>query len=243
MKATNISFDWSSSLPAARDPGAGARAARILSGLALRQPPSGSDEMAGVPVGIAFEIVLMFRFRFPEIADRRDFGGCLSRPNSRRIDIGDGVAGHALLLRAGKENGRTIAQADVVALAIAGGGIVDLKKEFEKLPVAQKPRIENDLDRFRMSAVVAIGGVRNVAARIADAGGNDAGHFSDQVLHAPKATSGKNGALGLLGHVCSPFSVDAPLFGVSGGRVQPAERLVVRPARGINPIEAGEQMM
>src|SRR6476661_32339 len=60
---------------------------RILSGLALRQPPSGSDKMAGVAVGIAFEIVLMFRLRFPEVADRRDFGGRLSRPNSRRIDI------------------------------------------------------------------------------------------------------------------------------------------------------------
>src|SRR5260370_16051421 len=64
-----------------------------------------------------------------------------------------------------------------------------------------------------MGAVVFVGGVGDIAAGIADAGGKDAGHFPDQVLHAPKATPGKDGALGLLGHLGSPCSPDASIWG------------------------------
>src|SRR5882757_7377441 len=64
-----------------------------------------------------------------------------------------------------------------------------------------------------MGAVVAVGGVANVAAGIADAGRKHAGHFADQVLHAPKATSGKNGPLGFLGHFGSPGSSTGSIWG------------------------------
>src|SRR6185312_5515443 len=179
----------------------------------LRQAPSRADEMAGVAVRIALEIVLMLGLRLPEIAGGRNFGGRLAGPKPGRIDVGDGVAGHALLLGAGIENRRAITHADIVALAVARRRIVDLEEELEQLPVAQEPRVEDDLDRFGVGAVVAISGVPDVAAAVADPGRDDAGHFADQILHAPKAASGKHGALGLLGHFGSPCSVDRPYVG------------------------------
>ena len=71
---------------------------------------------------------------------------------------------------AGVENGGAIARAHVVALPVARRRIVDLEEEFEQRPVAGLGRIENDLDRFGMRAVIAVGRVRHVAAAIADAG-------------------------------------------------------------------------
>src|SRR5260370_8671791 len=69
-----------------------------------------------------------------------------------------------------------------------------------------------------MGAVVFVGGVGDIAAGVADAGGKDAGHFPDQVLHAPKATSGKDGPLGFLGHFSSPCSVGRLYLGFSAAR-------------------------
>src|SRR4051795_2911240 len=53
-----------------------------LARLALRQPPVRADEVAGVAIGIAFEIVLVLRLGFPEVADGRDFGAGLAGPDS-----------------------------------------------------------------------------------------------------------------------------------------------------------------
>jgi hypothetical protein len=46
---------------------------------------------------------------------------------------------------------------------------VHLEEEFEQRAVARDRRVESDLDRLRMSPVIVVGGVRNVAAGIPDA--------------------------------------------------------------------------
>jgi hypothetical protein len=66
---------------------------------------------------------------------------------------------------------------------------VDLEEELEQVPIRPFGRIEHDLDRLGMRAVVAVGGVGNVAAGIADAGRDDAGLLADQVLHAPETST------------------------------------------------------
>jgi hypothetical protein len=55
--------------------------------------------MPDLTVGVAFEIVLIFGLGFPQIADRRDFRGGFAGSDSRRIDVGDGVAADALCSR------------------------------------------------------------------------------------------------------------------------------------------------
>src|ERR1700716_1679339 len=115
--------------------------------------------MAGVTVRIFFEISLMLGLGFPELAGRGHFGGRLAGPDAGGVDIGDGVAGDALLLGAGVKNRRAVAQAGALARAVAGRRIVDLKEEFEQLPIADQTRIENNLDRLGMGAVVFVGGI------------------------------------------------------------------------------------
>ena len=60
----------------------------------------------------------------------------------------------------GVEDRRAVARADVVALPVAGRRVVDLEEELQQLAVADLRRVEDDLDRLGVLAVVAIGGVR-----------------------------------------------------------------------------------
>jgi hypothetical protein len=57
---------------------------------------------------------------------------------------------------------------------------VDLEEEFQKVAEARLTRVERDLDRFRVRAVVAIRGVLDVAARVADPRRDDAGQAPHQ---------------------------------------------------------------
>src|SRR6478752_7276869 len=45
-----------------------------------RQLPLRADEVAGVAVRIAFQVILVLRLRLPEIASGREFGHDLARP-------------------------------------------------------------------------------------------------------------------------------------------------------------------
>ena len=48
---------------------------------------------------------------------------------------------------------------------------MDLEKELQNLPVADFCGIEKDLDGFGMVAMIAVGGVAHLAARVADSRG------------------------------------------------------------------------
>src|SRR5471032_74707 len=135
----------------------------------------------------------MLRFRFPEVAGGRHLGDDLGRPQAGGVDVGDGVDGDALLLVGGVENRRAVAAAEVVTLTVLGARIVDLEEEFQQFAEADHGRVEDDFQRFGVAAVVAVGGVLDVAAAVADAAGDDAGPFADQILHAPKAAAGEYG--------------------------------------------------
>jgi hypothetical protein len=71
---------------------------------------------------------------------------------------------------------------------------VDLEEKLQELAVADFRRIEDDLDRLGVIAVVALSRIRHVAAGIADPRRYDAGHAPDQILHAPETTPGQNRA-------------------------------------------------
>jgi hypothetical protein len=57
-------------------------------------------------------------------------------------------------------------------LTIAGRRVVYLEKEFQQISETGLVGIEHDLDRFGVRAVIPIGGVLDVAARIAHPGGH-----------------------------------------------------------------------
>jgi hypothetical protein len=54
--------------------------------------------MAGVAVGVAFQVILVLRLRFPEVSHRLDLGHDFTRPQARSLHICDGVLGYPLLL-------------------------------------------------------------------------------------------------------------------------------------------------
>src|SRR4029079_11789103 len=120
-----------------------------------------------------------------------DFGHDLARPQARGVDVGDGVLSDVLLLIARVEDRRAVARADVVALAITRRRIVDLEEELEQVTEADTRRIEDDLDRFGVRAVVLVGGVGAAAAGVADARRDHAVLAADEILHAPETTAGQ----------------------------------------------------
>ncbi|MNG04175.1 hypothetical protein D3C84_872880 [compost metagenome] len=142
----------------------------------------------------------MLRFRFPKRAGRGDFGDHLAGPKAGSFDVGHGVFGNLSLLIAEVEQRRSVARADIVALAILGGGVMNLEKELENLAIADLLRIEHDLDGFRVIAVVAISRVRHIASRVTHPCGQHAGVTSQQILHTPEATTGQDGGFGLRRH-------------------------------------------
>jgi hypothetical protein len=93
------------------------------------------------------------------------------------------------------ENRGTIARTDVVPLSVDRAGVVDLEKELQEPPVAYLVRIEDDLDGFGMVPVVALGGMGDVAARVAHAGGHDTVVSADEILHPPAAAACQNCAI------------------------------------------------
>src|SRR4030095_9376031 len=93
-------------------------------------------------------------------------------------------------------------RADIVALAILRRRIVDLEEELEDLPEADPFRIEVDLDRFGVVAVITVRRVRRVAARVPDARLDHARILAKEILHAPEATAGAHCAVDR--HVLSP---------------------------------------
>ena len=125
--------------------------------------------MAGVAIGQALQIILVLRLGLPEIAGGCHPGDHLAGPQTGRVDVGDGVFGDPPLLIGRGEDRRTVGGTEVIALTIDGGGVVDLEKKLQHFPVAGAGRIEHDLDRLRMAAVVAIGRIGHITAGVADA--------------------------------------------------------------------------
>src|SRR5688572_13683693 len=129
--------------------------------------------MARVAAGIPQEVILVLALGFPEVAGGNDFGHGFARPQPGRIDIRDRILGNATLLVGSVENRRPIARPDVVSLAIARARIVNLEEELEDLAIADPGRIKDDLNRFRMCSVIAVGRIGRVASRVADPGGEN----------------------------------------------------------------------
>src|SRR5215475_457703 len=178
------------------------RARLLLSDLvrAVRQFPARPDEVAGIAVGVLFQVVLVLGLGLPEGPRGLNRGDHLARPQAGGVDVGDCVLGDLPLRVAGVEDGRPVAGPEVVALPVERGGVVDLEEELEQVPVGDLLRIEDDLDGLGVGAMVAVGGVRHVAAGVTDPGREHAGTLADEVLHSPEAPAGQDGLLSLAAH-------------------------------------------
>src|SRR2546430_10028228 len=156
--------------------------------------------MAGGGLGGVVGGVLMLGLRFPERPGWLHFGDHLPRPQARGVDVGDRVVGDPLLLVAGVEDGRPVAETDVVAHAILRCRVVYLEEELQKVTVGDLLWVKDDLDRFSVGAVIAVGRVGYVPACVADPGGQNSWTAADEVLHSPETSAGQDRRFGGLAH-------------------------------------------
>src|SRR6516225_957710 len=100
------------------------------------------------------------------------------------------------------EDRRAVLAAEVEALAVAGGRIVDLPERLEQLRVADLGRVEPHLDRFGVAGAAPadplIAGVGHVPAGVADSGCQHPVDLAEGRLDAPEASCGERRALGPL---------------------------------------------
>jgi hypothetical protein len=153
----------------------------------------------------------VFGLGLPEVAFGNHFGDDLAWPQTRGVDVGDGVQRDSLLLLVGVEDRRPVACAHVVALPVLRRRIVDLEEELEQRPVVGLRRVVEDLDGLRVPGMVAVGGVGVLAAGVSHARRHDAGLLADQVLHAPEAAARQDRLL-VLGHACASSVVNSFLY-------------------------------
>ena len=107
-----------------------------------------------------------------------DLGDDAVLPGVGGVELRDVGFGDALLVVVGVEDGGAVGGADVRALAVEGGGVVDGEEDAEELAVGEARGIVDDLDG--LGVVGGLGGdvvvVRGVggAAGVAGGGGEDA---------------------------------------------------------------------
>ena len=143
------------------------------------------------------------------------------------------------------EDRRAVLAAEVEALAVAGGRIVDSPERLEQFRVADLGRVEPHLDRLGVAGAVSadlfVAGVGDVAAGVAHSGLHHPVDLAEGRLHPPEASRGECGALGSvrsmslerrrrrrvgvtvpeLNHVMTPSNSCAntkPAPGIPGGR-------------------------
>src|SRR6185437_14717385 len=97
-------------------------------------------------------------------------------------------------------------RADVVALPVAGGGIVDRKEYAQEVAERQHGRIEADSDDFGVPRCAAadglVAGVGASAPGITRFDRLHAGELVEYCLEAPEAPAAQYGGLRRFGHRC-----------------------------------------
>ncbi len=123
--------------------------------------------MAGVIVGLTFQVILVLGLRLPEIADGFNLGHYFARPEAGGIDVRNRVFADTFLFVVGVVNGRPIRGAAVVALLVRCAWVMDLEEKLQLRAKARFGRVENNLDGLSVIAVIAVGSVRHFSAGVA----------------------------------------------------------------------------
>ena len=149
--------------------------------------------MAGIAARMFLQIVLMVFFGFVKGRGIGDFCYDGGVQKSGGIYLFYQFLRRLFLLFAGGENGGTVLCADIAALTVFGSRIMHFEKEYEQIAVGGLRGIKGDFNGFGVvgiaNANVFVGRVFGVSARIANAGGDYARLFADEVLHAPEASA------------------------------------------------------
>src|SRR5215472_8393579 len=170
-------------------------------GLAVGSFHSVPREGGRAAVRVALEVVLFFGLSLPEVTGLADLGHDLAGPVARGVDVADRLLGHLALLLAGTEDLRAVTGPDKTFAKV---GSVGQEEELKQIPIGDPLRIEGDLHRLGVAAIVLLGRVVVLAAGPSHAGGYDSVAVAQQLLHDPEAPSRENRSLGVVGHGLAP---------------------------------------
>lgn len=158
-----------------------------------------NDGLAVALVRVLSEVVLMVVFCGIKDLNRDDL--CDDRFTDDSFGGGLGFLRNLFLLWVGVENNRAVLGANVVALAIEGGGIMRVPEQIDHITEADASRIKIDLHHFCMTrgalADGLVGGVFHMAARVAADDFFDALEHFVLGLNAPKTTTSNDRRLKL----------------------------------------------
>src|SRR5215831_21331647 len=149
-------------------------------------------------VAMLFEVTLVILLGPVKRGRRSDLGNDL--PPARLL-LGIARCDRGFLLASVMvEDRRTVLAAEIEALAVAGGRIVDPPEHLKQLCVADLGRVEPHLDRLGVAGAVpadlSIAGVRDVAAGVADSGPQHPMDLAEGRLDTPEASRSECRALG-----------------------------------------------
>src|SRR5215218_2148235 len=160
------------------------------------QPDGAGDARApeaAVAVRVLVEVLLVVGLGVEERAGLGDLGRDLAvarRGQQRLVPVARRLDGDLLLVGVVVHR-RAILRADVVALTHPGGRVVTLPEGAQDLVAGDLRRVEHDQHRLgvarRSAADLLVGGVRRVAAGVADRRRVHAGELPEQALGAPEA--------------------------------------------------------
>lgn len=98
----------------------------------------------------------MDRLGFPEGSARFDHRDDISGPSAGSLDLGDGGMRDRLLFIGDREDRRTIARSDIVALPIERCRIMSHEEELQDFLITRLLRVEYNLECFGMARVMTI---------------------------------------------------------------------------------------
>ncbi len=149
------------------------------------------------------EVLLVILFRAPERGGGNDLGDNRSaepagflKPRLERLGLG-------FLLVVVIEDSGAVLVADVRSLAVQGCRIMVRPEDFQQSRIGRDGGVELDFDDFGVAGVMGadrfVGGVRGLAAFIADGGRHDTGNLPEGFLDAPETARAEGR---FLGHAC-----------------------------------------
>src|SRR5581483_1595468 len=143
-----------------------------------------NHELAIRLLGITLEVLLVIALGQVELRRRRDLGHDRRRKRLVGGEFADELLG-LLLLRPGVVEDRgAVLRADVVALAVGRGGIVDGEKYLQQLAIRDDRRIVGDAHHLGVACVALaharVSRVRRISARVARL---DADHALESVVY------------------------------------------------------------
>src|SRR5207244_1796525 len=145
------------------------------------------------------EVILVIVFRRIEHGERRELGDDRLVPYFLALQLGDDfLRGRELLLRVVEDHGAILC-ADVAALPVEGGGIVDREQHAEQVAIRDDVGVERDLCDFgvagRSAAHLLVRGVRPLSTRVTAHDLFDSAKLTKRGIETPEATAPKRGEL------------------------------------------------